>query len=683
MDQQANQADNSLTPPPDENETDNPFAEFETDTPAVDDAWPQDYSPPIDTPAGEEFEHSEAWFDTYPDETFLDYAVDTPYIDNTIEEHFDSYPDEHEHDPEAHFDAPVDETPVEEHLVPPADGHVSDSENEAELPAGDVSLTHATEVHPVDDPSEASFATPVGGDPPENSLEDTDDDSAQQEAKNRTITQELAVIRQNRAKLSQIEIWREIVAELPRRTKWSLGLVAVLATCSLIGYNVLLSAPVQEIRVSLPQKILSALPHTATPASLESSVAQIGPQHTPTPARIPARTPTPQGTPVFLFHTVTATDTLISIAAQYNVTSEALLVANNLRNPDDLQEGQYLLIPSGNDFTRQKVFVHEVKAGDTLLSIATKYGSSVKDIQAANPGLDSDEALQEGQTVAVPIVFLEANPAITPNDTNEVVVHTIQPGEFPLNIAAQYDIPVEILLSANNISDPTKLQIGQELIIPPHDGISLGFPVILYEWQATDTLIGVATRFGSSVKDILAVNPDLDPVQIEAGQIVAVPVIFQPPRPTPAPDSPAAPRPTPGPPPAGIPSLEEQLVQAVNTERVAHGLPPETFDAQLAKAALQHAQDMYVRDFFAHVNPDGATLSDRLASGGVNFIQAGENIQRNTQPRDKTVQAAVDWFMNSAPHRANILHQGHNRIGVAVVEGPPGWYTFVLNFAER
>jgi uncharacterized protein YkwD len=39
--------------------------------------------------------------------------------------------------------------------------------------------------------------------------------------------------------------------------------------------------------------------------------------------------------------------------------------------------------------------------------------------------------------------------------------------------------------------------------------------------------------------------------------------------------------------------------------------------------------------------------------------------------------------MNSAPHRHNILHNNHNHIGVGVVEGPPGWFTFVLVFAER
>ena len=516
---------------------------------------------------------------------------------------------------------------------------------------------------------------------------DTPPDEPQPKVKGRTITQELIAINQNRAKLSQLDIWREIVAELPRRTKWSLALAVILVLLVLWGYNVLLNNPSSDIRISLPQRLLSALPnHTPPPTSTPANLQSVSPGEAESmSAGTPQPTPVPQnaGTPLFVFHTVQVSDTLISLAGQYDITAEELLVANNLRNPDDLQAGQYLLIPSSDEFTRQKVFVHQVKEGDTLLGIAVKYGSSVKNIQAANPGLDSDDALVIDQTVAVPIVFLEANPAVTPNDTEEVVYHTIKSGEFPLSIATQYDIPVEILLSANEISDPTLLQIGQELLIPPHDGISLGFPVVLYEWQETDTLIGVATRFGSSVKDILAVNPDLDPVRIEAGQIVAVPVIFQPPRPTPAPD---APRPTPGPPPPPPPpvqSLEEQLVQAVNAERVGHGLSPYIADSQIAEAALQHAQDMYVRDFFAHVNPDGATLSDRLTANGIGFIRAGENIQRNTQPPNNTVQTAVNWFMNSRPHRANILHPDHNRIGVAIVEGPPGWYTFVLNFAQR
>src|SRR5262245_47490901 len=262
-------------------------------------------------------------------------------------------------------------------------------------------------------------------------------------------------------------------------------------------------------------------------------LAQMTPkaESTQTPKRSPSATPTPKSSPsatptrIYLFHLVTADDTLISIAAKYNVTTEALLAANEIRDPNSLEEGKPLLIPPKDRPVNEKIVLHQVKNGESALDIATKYGSSVKDIQAANPHLSLDR-VREGETVAVPVIFAQAD-SIPEESTT---YHIVQSGEMPLSIASRYNVPVEILLTANNISDPTRLQLGQRLVIPPHDGITLGFPVVLYELTETDTLVGIASRFGSSVKDILAVNPDLDPSNLEAGQLVAVPVIFAPPR---------------------------------------------------------------------------------------------------------------------------------------------------------
>ena len=126
------------------------------------------------------------------------------------------------------------------------------------------------------------------------------------------------------------------------------------------------------------------------------------------------------------------------------------------------------------------------------------------------------------------------------------------------------------------------------------------------------------------------------------------------------------------------------MIAAVNERREANGLPAYIPDVELGEAALAHSQDMVVRDYLSHTNPDGAGLRDRLAKFGIgSFADVGENIQKNTQPASKTVETAINWFMNSAPHRANILHSRHNRIGVGIVEGPPGWFTFTLVFAER
>lgn len=384
-------------------------------------------------------------------------------------------------------------------------------------------------------------------------------------------------------------------------------------------------------------------------------------------------------TPLFILHPVEADETLISIAAQYGVTTEAILAANDIRDPTNLPVGQPLLIPP-QEGLRMPVVLHEVVSTDSLLDIASKYGSSVKDIVAANPGLKA-KSLPVGQTIAVPIIFNQPKPVPRSENDREVATYVVQAGDIPLSIAAQFDVPVEILLAANDISDPTRLQIGQALTIPPLEGLTLGFPVILYELAEGDTLLGLASRYGSSVKDMLAINPDLLPSTLAAGQTIAIPVIFQLPKPTPQPNvAPPAPIVASAP----LVELEQQMIRLVNEARQAQGLAPYKVDAEITEMAETYAHDMVVRDFFSHVTPEGTTLRERfLEEGIVNFERVGENIQRNTRPRAETVQTALNWFMSSPPHRHNILHQEHNRIGVGIVEGPPGWYTIVLNFAER
>lgn len=132
--------------------------------------------------------------------------------------------------------------------------------------------------------------------------------------------------------------------------------------------------------------------------------------------------------------------------------------------------------------------------------------------------------------------------------------------------------------------------------------------------------------------------------------------------------------------PSGLASLEQGVVDAVNAQRRIQGLPPYPVDEHLTAIARAHAQDMVTRGYFDHVTPEGKTLRDRLRDQGIEAYWAGENIQRNSRPANETVQFAMDWFMGSEPHRKNILHAHYDRMGVGVVEGPPGMYTFVLVF---
>ncbi len=54
------------------------------------------------------------------------------------------------------------------------------------------------------------------------------------------------------------------------------------------------------------------------------------------------------------------------------------------------------------------------------------------------------------------------------------------------------------------------------------------------------------------------------------------------------------------------------MIAAVNARREANGLPAYVADVELGEAALAHSQDMVVREYLSHTNPDGAGLRDRL-----------------------------------------------------------------------
>lgn len=76
-------------------------------------------------------------------------------------------------------------------------------------------------------------------------------------------------------------------------------------------------------------------------------------------------------------HTVAAGDTMESIAAKYGITTDQIRWSNN-KKTTDLNAGDILYIPS------TRGIVYTVKSGDTIEGIASKYGSSVAEIIALN-----------------------------------------------------------------------------------------------------------------------------------------------------------------------------------------------------------------------------------------------------------------------------------------------------------
>jgi uncharacterized protein YkwD len=112
----------------------------------------------------------------------------------------------------------------------------------------------------------------------------------------------------------------------------------------------------------------------------------------------------------------------------------------------------------------------------------------------------------------------------------------------------------------------------------------------------------------------------------------------------------------------------------VNLERARHGLAPLQPSARLRAAATAHSSDMVVRSFFAHVSPNGGTLTDRVRRAGYGGRTLGEDIGWGTYGL-ATPAAIVQAWMHSPPHRAVILSPKFREIGVGVTLGTPSGRT--------
>lgn len=123
-------------------------------------------------------------------------------------------------------------------------------------------------------------------------------------------------------------------------------------------------------------------------------------------------------------------------------------------------------------------------------------------------------------------------------------------------------------------------------------------------------------------------------------------------------------------------SAAQQVMQATNADRVAQGLPPLKWDPALAQAAAQHARAMAGQPALSHQYPGEPDLVARGAAAGAHFRSIAENVAMAPSP-----QALEKEWMNSAPHRANILDPRMNSIGVAVVKRGANDYA-VEDFAD-
>jgi len=203
--------------------------------------------------------------------------------------------------------------------------------------------------------------------------------------------------------------------------------------------------------------------------------------------------------------------------------------------------------------------IYVVQSGDTLLSIAIEYDTTVDALLQAND-LGEGEMIYPGQELVLvtPGPTVETPPTPTPEPTR-FLTHIVKAGENLISIATDYGTTVEAIMEVNPIEDARSLRTGQELIIPlvgsvggptPAPGAPTAPPrgteVVIHVVQTGEGLLGIALQYDTSVEVIMAANNITDAQWIFAGQELLIPLGTPTPVPTPTPRP--TPTPTPGPP---------------------------------------------------------------------------------------------------------------------------------------
>ncbi|MEP7356819.1 MAG: LysM peptidoglycan-binding domain-containing protein [Anaerolineales bacterium] len=245
-----------------------------------------------------------------------------------------------------------------------------------------------------------------------------------------------------------------------------------------------------------------------------------------------ARSNTPSLTTPF-FYVVQAGDDLISIGRKYEIDPSIIGLANHLTN-NVVVLGSTILIPAGPHN-------HIALAGETLKSIAARYGVPVSFLIDNNPSITNPDLIFSGQPIFIPVIFAAlplpitgvpaptattapgATPAATASGVaGNFIQVTVHSGESFITYVARYGVNRRTLRLANpNLADPNLIFPGDIIIVPVAISFSPSRTTpFFYVVKGGETAAGVAAKFELATATLSAANPGLS---IAPGATILVP----------------------------------------------------------------------------------------------------------------------------------------------------------------
>ena len=249
----------------------------------------------------------------------------------------------------------------------------------------------------------------------------------------------------------------------------------------------------------------------------------------------------------FYYYEASANESIYDIAAKLGVTKD-YIIKNNPNAADGIENGMKLYFPidgKSNQTTSQHVHpstanVHVVGQGETLYGLAKRYGVTIDELIAANPG--TENGLKAGQELNIPTSTANINPnqqvvnafnntnttTIQPREATNVF-HEIKSGEDIYSIAKSYNSTIEGILTANPGLKPDEYTPGTTIKVVSNSALPFiyerqGRRNYKYEVQRGESFATIAAANGITEQELKDANPNMK--KAKKGKTITLPKPF-------------------------------------------------------------------------------------------------------------------------------------------------------------
>jgi uncharacterized protein YkwD len=119
---------------------------------------------------------------------------------------------------------------------------------------------------------------------------------------------------------------------------------------------------------------------------------------------------------------------------------------------------------------------------------------------------------------------------------------------------------------------------------------------------------------------------------------------------------------------------EKRTFDLQNKTRSSYGLEPLCIDSMLTQAANEHSKEMIDKGYFDHESYNGETTGERLKRVGYDWQVFAENIAWGSAGSNSTPECIFESWMTSPEHKANILDESLEEVGIGAHKGTYGTY---------